>query len=161
LDLDMKNQTLLDTQAAERADDRKNFEAAMLKHAVNEVTFTPTELAFHATQGWDTLKIIEVNMELVMEDLNQVRMITGRLQEVLALCDDRNGRESSEAGKRVQSLKWQLFGVASHLRGTAKNLHKAIGLCLHWESATLIHAAVCLSATAYEAAHTANEDSRY
>lgn len=156
----MKNQTLLDTQAAERADARKNFEAAMLKHAVNEVTFTPTELAFHATKGWDTLKIIEVNMELVMEDLHQVKTLTGKLNEALGYCADRNGRESSDAGKRVREIRWQLFGVSRHLRGTAKNLHKAIGLCLHWESATLIHAAVCLSATAYEAAHTANEDSR-
>lgn len=156
----MKNQTLLDAQKLERKEARAQFETSTVVVAVATVKFTDQELAFHFTKGWDTTAILNAYMSLVMEDLHQVKTLTSKLNEALGYCADRNGRESSDAGKRVREIRWQLFGVSRHLRGTAMDLHKAIGLCLDWECKTIMNQAIALSAQAYEVAHIASEDSR-
>lgn len=160
LDLEMKNQTLLDAQSAERKEKRMRIEHAILADAVANVQFTDKELAFHATKGWDTLAVLNAYMDLVMEDLHQVETLTSKLNEGLNHCEGGNGHETSDAGKFVREVRWQLFGVSRHLRNAATDLLKAVRLCLNWESKGVMSQAIALSSQAFMVAHVASDNSR-
>jgi hypothetical protein len=156
----MKNQTLLDAQKHEAEKARARFETITLRDAITNVQFTDKELAFHATKGWDTLAVLNAYMDLVMEDLHQVETLTSKLNEGLNHCEGGNGRETSDAGKFVREVRWQLFGVSRHLRGTATNLLKAVRLCLNWESNAVMSQAIALSSQAFMVAHVTSDNSR-
>jgi len=156
----MKDQTLLDAQKLEAEKARARFETITLREAVTMVRFTDKELAFQTTKQWDTLQTLNAHMDLVMEDLHQVETLTRKLNEGLNHCEGGNGLETSDAGNFVRGVRWQLFGVSRHLRGSALNLQKAIVQCLDWESFTSMSQAIALSAKAYEVAHVASHNSR-
>jgi len=156
----LKNQTLLDAQKLERKEARARFETSTLSDAVATVKFTDKEEIFHLTKGWDTTAILNAYMALVMEDLHQVETLTSKLNEGLNHCEGGNGRETSDAGKFVREVRWQLFGVSTHLRNAATNLQKAIRLCLDWESKTVMSQAIALASHAFMVAHVASDNSR-
>lgn len=156
----MKNQTLLDAEKNEAEKARARFETITLRDAIATVKFTEQEEMFHLTKGWDTTAILNAYMSLVMEDLHQVETLTSKLNEGLNHCEGGNGHETSDAGKFVREVRWQLFGLSRHLRGSAVNLQKAIRLCLDWESKTIMSQAIALSSHAYMVAHVASDNSR-
>ena len=156
----MKDQTLLDAQKHEAEKARARFETITLRDALAIVRFTDKELAFQATKRWDTTQVLNAYMSLVLEDLHQIESLTGKLNESLNHCEGGNGHETSDAGKCVRELRWQLFGLSNHLRGSAVNLQKAIVQCLDWECFTSMSQAIALSSHAYMVAHVASDNSR-
>lgn len=156
----MNNQTELDAQKHEAEKARARFETITVRNAITDIQFTDKELAFHATKGWDTLAVLNVYMDLVLEDLHQVETLTSKLNEGLNHCEGGNGHETSDAGKFVREVRWQLFGVSSHLRNAATNLLKAVRLCLDWESKAVMSQAIALSSQAFMVAHVASDNSR-
>lgn len=156
----MKNQTLLDAQKLEAEKARARFETITLRDALDIVRFTDKELTLQATKGWDTTQVLNVYMSLVLDDLHQVETLTSKLNEGLNHCEGGNGHETSDAGKFVREVRWQLFGVSRHLRRSAVNLQKAIVQCLDWESFTSMSQAVALSTHAFMVAHVASDNSR-